>query len=498
MKRFVSLVVLLMAVPAGAAPVAAPGYAVHGIPTPGKVQGGVVRSGDAILVGQGTFGAGLESIIRIDGGGATTIATGFNALGGFDLDADGTLYVVDNCGNCAGAVTGDTLFAIPDALTRTTAVTAAGQEVLPKGTIAAGQDVLIAPDGSILVTDARGVGTGAVVKVSGTTPTDLITGLDFAAGLALQGTTLLVGNVDGSFAGSVLRYSLAGVAGTPLATGLSGEYAIVVDNDGFVLLTGGFADDFTSNVLAVASDGSTADRATGFSFTGEMWFDPDRDETLVLDFDATQVTAICRDRDEDGVCDADDNCPLTDNGDQADADADGIGDACDPCPDGLTITGAKLTLNKVASPPGDDTLAWKGALTLPQATTIDPVTTGVRILIAGAHGTIIDAVIPGGEYDKGSKTGWKSKNGKSSYKNPNGILGIGKITIQEAKKVPGLLKFAIGGKGGSYAVDFEAPELNATLVLGEEGAPCGTSAFPGPPPTPTCVAKVAKGKVSCK
>ncbi|TMA82945.1 MAG: hypothetical protein E6J77_15055, partial [Deltaproteobacteria bacterium] len=80
-----------------AAVVAAPGYAVHTIPTPNTVQGGVVRQGAAIVVGQGSFGGGTEQIIRLDGAGTTVIATGFNSLGGFDLDTTGTLYVVDNC-----------------------------------------------------------------------------------------------------------------------------------------------------------------------------------------------------------------------------------------------------------------------------------------------------------------------------------------------------------------------------------------------------------------
>ena len=38
---------------AGAAVTAAPGYAVRSITTPGKVQGGVVRVGADIFVGQG-------------------------------------------------------------------------------------------------------------------------------------------------------------------------------------------------------------------------------------------------------------------------------------------------------------------------------------------------------------------------------------------------------------------------------------------------------------
>src|SRR3989449_6233432 len=146
---------LLLAVPAArAAVVAAPGYAVHTIATPDTVEGGVVREGDAILVGQGPgFTAGAQSIVRLDAGGSTTIATGFNSLGGFDLAPDGTLYLVDNCftgDGCGTTATGDTVYAIPDALTRTTAVTAAGHEVVPSGTIPFAGDVFVAPGGAAL------------------------------------------------------------------------------------------------------------------------------------------------------------------------------------------------------------------------------------------------------------------------------------------------------------------------------------------------------------
>src|SRR5436309_536546 len=100
------LLLLAAASTVRAAIVAAPGWAVHTIPLAASAQGGVVRRGDVLLVGEGDFGAGTERVVRLDAGGATTIATGFNSLGGFDLGADGTLYVVDNCGECSGAVTG--------------------------------------------------------------------------------------------------------------------------------------------------------------------------------------------------------------------------------------------------------------------------------------------------------------------------------------------------------------------------------------------------------
>src|SRR5437016_10427330 len=165
-----TLVAVLLAVSAvQAAVVAAPGYAVHTITTPGTVEGGVVRRGDAIVVGQGPgFTAGAQTIVRLDAGGPTTIATGFNSLGGFDLAPDGTLYVVDNCftgDGCGPTATGDTVYAIPDALTRTTAVTAAGHEVVPPRTIPFASDVFGAPDRAAVARDAAGNGAGRGVKV---------------------------------------------------------------------------------------------------------------------------------------------------------------------------------------------------------------------------------------------------------------------------------------------------------------------------------------------
>ncbi|MBM4319746.1 MAG: hypothetical protein FJ125_07250, partial [Deltaproteobacteria bacterium] len=41
---------------------------------------------------------------------------------------------------------------------------------------------------------------------------------------------------------------------------------------------------------------------------------------------------VCMDRDEDGICESDDNCPNAFNPDQADMDNDGVGDVCDNCP----------------------------------------------------------------------------------------------------------------------------------------------------------------------
>jgi hypothetical protein len=59
--------------------------------------------------------------------------------------------------------------------------------------------------------------------------------------------------------------------------------------------------------------------------------------------DAAHLPEVCAglggDDDHDGVCDQDDNCPLTRNTCQTDSDGDGEGDACDLCPQDPTPTG---------------------------------------------------------------------------------------------------------------------------------------------------------------
>src|SRR3989449_7191315 len=304
MRRILgTLVALLLAAPVvRAAVVAAPGYAVHTITTPDTVEGGVVRQGDAILVGQGpSFTAGAQSIVRLVAGGPTTIATGFNSLGGFDLAPDGTLYVVDNCftgDGCGTTTTGDTVYAIPDALTRTTAVTAAGHEVVSAGTIPFAADAFVAPGGAVLVSDAAGNGAGRVVKVVPGMATDLIAGLDLVGGvtLAADGTLRIVDaflNPDFSTTGKVLEYKLDGTLLRTLVSGLEGGFAAATDSAGNVLVSG-IGSFGTSKVIALAPDGSVSDRATRFSFSSDVFFDAAPDEALLLHLRGTDIAAICR------------------------------------------------------------------------------------------------------------------------------------------------------------------------------------------------------------
>lgn len=68
------------------------------------------------------------------------------------------------------------------------------------------------------------------------------------------------------------------------------------------------------------------------------------------------VTTVQPDTDGDGVSDATDNCPSTDNPDQADFDGDGIGDVCDPDDDndGVDDTADNCPLQANADQADDD------------------------------------------------------------------------------------------------------------------------------------------------
>lgn len=463
--------------PAHAAVTAAPGWHVQSVPTPMLVQGGVVRAGQAIFVGQGpTYTAGAQTVIRLVGGVPTVIATGFNSLGGFALGANGTLYVTDNGLEAPpGAVTGDTVYAIPNALTRTTPVSAVGAEVVPAGSIPTAADVAV--DGNdLLVSDAAGPGAGRVVRVSGGTTTNLITGLDYAAGLTVTGTQLLVGNVDGFFVGSVREYTTAGTFVALRATGLSGSYAQEYDNAGNILVTGGFADDFTGSVVAVAPGGAISERARGFTFSTELFHDTIRNETLVLDFGATSIVALCRDADTNATCDADELC---------------VG--------GVGLTKPRLTLKKLNTPPGDDTVAFRGEMVIPTSPAIDPVARGARIAVSDMGGTVLDVTIPGGVRDPMTKIGWKANKAGTAwtYSHPNGLAGIRKVSIKtNPTKTPGRVVFRVSGKNGAYSTVPANLPLVATFTVLPTGQ-CGSVAFTGPLP-PVCTFNSAGSAVTCK
>jgi hypothetical protein len=214
------------------------------------------------------------------------------------------------------------------------------------------------------------------------------------------------------------------------------------------------------------------------------------------------------DTDLDTVCDAPDNCPTVANTDQANGDADSLGDECDPCTNGGVAIKQKITITKILAPTGDDKLTFVGQSTLANLSTppLDPVMNGVRVLIVDNVGAVVlDTTVDPGAYDTVTKIGWKVNGSATSwtYKNPGShpqkIILVG---VKKVPSVPGLVKFKVKGKNGSYQVNTANLPLHATLILDPPTAAtgeCVEATWPATPPAkPSCLTASSGATVKCK
>lgn len=264
---------------AQAAPISS-GFSISFLATPGAATGDVVAAGGAVFTGAGSFGAGAQSVVRIDGGGTTVLAQGFNSLGGFAYDAaNDRLLVGDNAGDLPGAVTGDTLYAIPNPFgTPGTPASAQSLELLPSGSIPGFADLLLDPadasGNALFLTDASAsfppAGRLLAVDLAGASALPLHP-LAFAAGLAADASVLYVGEALLDFSGQVSSVALAfpGDPLAPLASLAGGLFDLEIAADGSLLATSG------GSILRIdPSDGSTSELASGFGFATGLFADP--------------------------------------------------------------------------------------------------------------------------------------------------------------------------------------------------------------------------------
>lgn len=183
-------------------------------------------------------------------------------------------------------------------------------------------------------------------------------------------------------------------------------------------------------------------------------------------------------------------------------------DPLPPCPlacaSPAPIARPRVTLRRLGTPPGDDTMAFRGRLTLPHpfAPALDPAATGVGVVVAdAAGGRFVDVTIPGGPFDPVTDVGWKtvtSRSWKYVDRSPMPAAGITRLSVKDlSNQVPGLVQFAVKGRRGAYPLDASDLPLTALLVLDPptaETGQCGQAAFAGPATSCTIDAR----SVRCK
>jgi hypothetical protein len=167
------------------------------------------------------------------------------------------------------------------------------------------------------------------------------------------------------------------------------------------------------------------------------------------------------------------------------------------------VVGSKLVLSKLSPPPGDDRLSLKGSVALPHPFNppLNPHLTGVRLIISGSGGDVMDVTIPGGAYDTSSGVGWKATSNHWTYRNkttapPGGIAKL--VLTDRSASTAGLIKVRATGRAGSYPVAPADLPLSWQIVLNPPAANCGRASFPGPAPAPSCAFNGAATAVTCK
>lgn len=263
--------------PAAATPSGLGLYSVASIETAGYASGDVVVVGDALFVGRGAFGGQSQSVVRIDAGGETVVATGFNSLAGFAYDAvNDRLIVGDNALEASGSATGDSVYAIPDPFSDpVTPPPATSLAILPAGAVPGISDVVLDPrdpgGDTLLVGDASSsfppAGEVLSVAVSTAATASVATGFAFTAGLAVDGRTLYVGESALDFSGNVWAVDLdAPAAATPVASLPDGEFDLEMGPDGFLYATTG------GRIVRIdPGDGTVTSVASGFGFAAGLF-----------------------------------------------------------------------------------------------------------------------------------------------------------------------------------------------------------------------------------
>lgn len=165
---------------------------------------------------------------------------------------------------------------------------------------------------------------------------------------------------------------------------------------------------------------------------------------------------------------------------RVDGDGDGVCDRDDVCSGGRTFSRPSFKLAKLDRP-GDQRLTFGGEAFLPTAP-LDPVTSGMRMRIAGRGTVLADVQLPGGVYD--GITGWKANTARTKFdyrdRRDAPLGGIVKVTLK--RRPLGFydrVTVRVKASGGYTVAPGDLP-LDTTVVLDPLTTPssqCAQTAF---------------------
>ena len=144
-----------------------------------------------------------------------------------------------------------------------------------------------------------------------------------------------------------------------------------------------------------------------------------------------------------------------------------------------------------------ETMSLKGTVVLPSSiqASFDPLTDGVRVLIANASNPtpFVDVTIPGGAYDRVTREGWTVNRAGTTFKfkTRTGINGVTKATLQRLSG--GVLKITVNGKRGNYPADVTDLPVSVTLALNGAQAQCLDHSF-----SQACATDARRTKLTCR
>jgi len=274
---------LLASVAASHAAVTAPtGYIYSTQLLSNSTQSCVADGPGGMFVGIGpSFSPNAQAVVLAKpSGDLRLVVFGFNAISDCAYDrASDTLYITDNGdgGDFPGALTGDTVFAVP-AASSAAGLSAKGLEVVPANSIPFASSVAVAAGGKLLVTNAAGGGTGSVVQIApGPVQTTFASPFDFTAGVAVNpvGGNVFVAETTAAFSSQIKQYTSTGSAVPPVPfagpSSSFGSYDLAFNTDGRLLVTGQFGGDVLS---FDTSDGSSTSFVSGLNFATSITVDP--------------------------------------------------------------------------------------------------------------------------------------------------------------------------------------------------------------------------------